>query len=171
MFEILKDAYDEGFHLGLLHARKDKKRSAFSFGSKEGFNYLTGIANREQYFNSFMKGYNIGFLDGLREKNLKFALNLKQLNMARGIDGQIEMLQQMRYFLDEFIDTSNDLLSKYQLVLQQLDSELLDQRMLQRLEESFTETRSKISSICDSISSEDIGYISQNVRHLEETPR
>ncbi len=92
-------------------------------------------------------------------------------SMQRGIDGQIELLNQMKAFLQELQEQFDDINKKQQYFLNGLDGEGMDVKVLQRFEEYFEETKQKLNGVVAKISSDDIPYTEQVIRHLEDTPR
>jgi succinate dehydrogenase/fumarate reductase flavoprotein subunit len=91
--------------------------------------------------------------------------------MQRGIDGQIELLNQMKAFLQELQEQFDDINKKQQYFLNGLDGEGIDVKILQRFEEYFEETKQKLNGVVAKISSDDIPYTEQVIRYLEDTPR
>jgi hypothetical protein len=91
--------------------------------------------------------------------------------MQRGIDGQIELLNQMKTFLEGLSEQFDEINKRKQQFLNSLDSEGLDLKLLQRFEEYFAENKQKTRDLISKIEGEDIPYTEQVIRYLEDTPR
>lgn len=90
--------------------------------------------------------------------------------MQRGIDGQIDLLGQMKNFISNLADQFEDIIKTQEGFVRGLDSEGLDYKILQKFEESVLDNRNKITSLIRDIEDEQIPYIDNVIRHLEETP-
>lgn len=181
------DAFDKGYKCGLKDGQTpNKKRNA---PWTEEIKYLTAIWNREHFWKSFHEGYNKGFTDGLRMQNKVFTIdneenkskiettnntfsnNIKSNSMQRGIDGQIDLLQQMKQFLSSLIDQFEEVTKTQENFIRGLDSEGLDFKLLERFEDEFNENKSKIQNLISALDNEQIPYTEQVIKHLEDTPR
>ncbi len=91
--------------------------------------------------------------------------------MQRGIDGQIELLNQMKAFLEGLSEQFDEINKRKQQFLNSLDGEGLDIKLLQRFEEYFEENKHKTRDLISKIEDEDIPYTEQVIRYLEDTPR
>ena len=149
------DAFDKGYNCGIKDGELNNKRNA---PWKEEIKYLTAIWNREHFWKSFHDGYNNGYLDGQRKRNgvfndkkdetqnIKtntFSNNLKNSSMQRGIEGQIELLQQMKQFLSNLIEQFEEITKTQEGFIRNLDSEGLGFQLLDRFEDEFNENKSK----------------------------
>lgn len=91
--------------------------------------------------------------------------------MQRGIDGQIDLLQQMKQFLSNLIEQFEGITKTQEGFIRGLDSEGIDVKLLQRFEDEFNENKSKIQNLISAIDNEQIPYTEQVIKHLEDTPR
>lgn len=175
------DAFDKGYDCGLKDGETpNKKRNA---PWTEEIKYLTAIWNREHFWKSFHEGYNKGFLDGRRKLNNVFnvqkeeikqttiSTNIKTNSMQRGIDGQIELLEQMKTFLSNLIQQFEEITKTQESFVRDLDSEGLDFKLLENFENSVEDNRNKINALVADIENEQIPYTEKVIRHLEDTPR
>jgi hypothetical protein len=136
--------------------------------------------------NTYTEGYNQGYLVGKMLKatektpvnvqnetkqNISSKNTINYSSMQRGIDGQIDLLQQMRAYLQQLQDQFDAINRTYQHFLNGLDAEGIDIKLLQRFEEYFEENKGVLNSLSSKIDSDDIPYTEQVIRHLEETPR
>lgn len=167
--------YDRGYENGYKDAvNKDSKR----YGAM-GLSFKFVIHGRKA-LDSYTKGYNQGYAKGMwarmqkkqAPQNAKIKSSKKIVSiMQRGIDGQIELLNQMKEFLEGLSTQFDEINKRKQQFLSNLDGEGLDLKLLQRFEEYFEENRNRANSLINKIESEDIPYTEQVIRHLEDTPR
>lgn len=84
---------------------------------------------------------------------------------------QIEILTQVRQFLQNFNEDNQEKLSIYGKFLEQLELEGLDHTTLDRLTEYKEETQQQLTQLISLIDDEHIKYIEQMIQYLEEVPR
>ena len=108
-------------------------------------------------------------------QNQKTALspksNLKSSSMQRGIDGQIDLLEQMKDFLSNLSEQFEEMMKTQEGFIRGLDSEGLDLKLLETFESYLEENKNKIKGLIDSIENEELPYTERIIRHLEDTPR
>lgn len=175
-----KDGYNDGYN--------DIDKRYFKSGLSMKF-----AIHGSKAIDTYNQGYNVGYEVGCnarlssekpptvkietpkQETNNKqantFSNNLKSNNMQRGIDGQIDLLQQMKQFLSTLIDQFEEITKTQEGFIRGLDSEGIDVKLLQRFEDEFNENKSKIQNLISAIDNEQIPYTEQVIKHLEDTPR
>ena len=92
-------------------------------------------------------------------------------SMQRGIDGQIDLLEQMKGFLSKLSEQFENVIKTQESFIRGLDSEGLDFKLLEKFEDYLEENRNKIHSLIDGIENEEIPYTDRVIQHLEDTPR
>jgi len=129
---------DKGYKDGLKQAREGKRKHYFSFNKLKAFFSSHAL-------DTYIDGVNKGYLDGLREQNVKA-------------------------FLQQFIDNLQTSSERYQRFIDDLADQQLDAQIYERYQAEFLdETKSRIQQIIENIESGDIPYIERLIRHLEET--
>lgn len=172
-----KRGYQDGFNDGLNDVSKRFSKSGLSWKFAIHGNHAIDTYN---------KGYNAGYEKGCYDRMSKAnpqsvtieskqtnsfnSNNIKSNSMQRGIDGQIDLLGQMKNFISNLADQFEDIIKTQEGFVRGLDSEGLDYKILQKFEESVLDNRNKITSLIRDIEDEQIPYIDNVIRHLEETP-
>jgi hypothetical protein len=176
--------YKRGYEQGIDDAKSNKDKWNYSAGFSMGFS-LKFALHGQKAMETFAKGYEVGYLDGLRVKNNIFqeeqpkqqnknsnnSTLIKSATMQRGIDGQIDLLDQMKSFLEGMAESFESMIQTQDAFLRGLDSEGLDLKLLQRFEEYSQNNKSKIQDLIRNLESEDIPYTQQVIKYLEDTPR
>lgn len=167
--------YKRGYEEGYSHALEGKNKNFRGMGASLKF-----AIHGNNALNTYTQGYNQGFSIGMRDKvRNEASKNSQNINshkkthstMHRGIDGQIELLNSMKQFLEGLSNQFDEINRQKQQFLNSLDGEGLDLKLLQRFEEYFQENRQKTNGLISKIESEDIPYTEQVIRYLEDTPR
>jgi len=168
-------------------------------GYKDGFNnidkryFKSGLSIKfaihgSKAIDTYNQGYNVGYEKGCYDRLSKpepqtvkqetsnkqtnsFSNNLKSNSMQRGIDGQIDLLQQMKQFLSNLIEQFEEVTKTQENFIRGLDSEGIDFKLLERFEDEFNENKAKIQNLISAIDNEQIPYTEQVIKHLEDTPR
>ena len=91
--------------------------------------------------------------------------------MQIGIDGQLDLLEQMKSFLNNINSQFEEMMQVQTNFLNGLESEGLDLKILDRCQDYLSEKRDSLNKVIAIISDEEVPYIEQIIRHLEETPR
>ena len=176
-----KRGNDDGYRDGFQGVDKRYFKSGLS---------LKFALHGSKAIDTYNQGYNIGYEKGCYDRLSKpepqtikqesqninkqtntFSNNLKSSNMQRGIDGQIDLLQQMKDFLSNLTEQFEEITKTQEGFIRGLDSEGIDVKLLQRFEDEFNENKSKIQNLISAIDNEQIPYTEQVIRHLEDTPR
>ncbi len=92
-------------------------------------------------------------------------------SMQRGIDGQIDLLEQMKSFLSNLSEKFEEIIKTQEGFIRGLDSEGLDYKLLETFEDYLEENRNKVKGLIEGIENEEIPYTDRVIRHLEDTPR
>jgi hypothetical protein len=107
-----------------------------------------------------------------KETQNKIFLTLNKTgSMQRGIDGQIDLLEQMKDFLSKLSQQFDEVTKTQENFIRGLDSEGLDFKLLEKFEDYLEDNRNKIRSLIDGIENEEIPYTNRVIQHLEDTPR
>ncbi len=176
------DAYNIGFEKGKQDAIAGNKRNVLEF--KAGLKGLFAF-NNTVYMDTYMNGYKEGYRVGLTIQAVKeeteqkpnkihqttISNNIKSNSMQRGIDGQIELLEQMKNFLSNLTQQFDEITKTQESFVRGLDSEGLDFKLLENFENSVEDNRNKINALVSDIENEQIPYTEKVIRHLEDTPR
>lgn len=174
-----KRGHDDGYKDGFGNIDKRFFKSGLS---------LKFAIHGSKAIDTYNQGYNVGYEKGCYDRLSKpepqtvtqetnkqqtntFSNNIKSSNMQRGIDGQIDLLQQMKQFLSNLIEQFEGITKTQEGFIRGLDSEGIDVKLLQRFEDEFNENKSKIQNLISAIDNEQIPYTEQVIKHLEDTPR
>lgn len=97
--------------------------------------------------------------------------NKHSIMPPRGIDGQIELLDSMKSFLLQLTEQIEETQATNEQFIRQLDSEMIDLKILDTLEDYLSQTRSKMKDVVSIINEEEIPYVEGILKYLEESPR
>jgi len=176
--------FDKGYKDGLTQARECRQKNFFNFSKLKAFFSSNAL-------DTYIDGVNQGYLDGLREKHLVHQIspliNDEQRNHIKQqfqkpaqsvnkggvmnpiIANQIETLQNLKAFLNQFNENVESASNQYQQYLDDLADQHLDAEIYQRYQSEFLdETKNRIHNIVDNIESNDIPYIQKLIAHFEE---
>jgi len=141
--------------------------------------------------NTYTQGYNAGYYLGISvralgkcaQENMSapekqqmkntngVSFNNYHIAMQIGIDGQLDLLEQMKSFLNNINSQFEEMMQVQTNFLNGLESEGLDLKILDRCQDYLSEKRDSLNKVIAIISDEEVPYIEQIIRHLEETPR
>ena len=96
---------------------------------------------------------------------------VKKINMQRGIEGQIELLENMLTFLSNSIENFEELIKAEEWIINELDSEGLDRHQIKNFEERLIGKRNLINKLIHDIETYEIPKTRRVINHLESTPK
>ena len=163
--------YDRGFKDGHEDGFAGREKNYLRMGKSLKF-----AIHGPQALNTYTEGYNAGYFVGISERHVKkdnttINKTISVSAMQIGIDGQIELLDQMKSFLTNVNAQFEEAIKTQSNFLDGLESEGLDLKILDRLQDFLSEKRDKLNNLISIISDEEIPYVEQIITHLEETPR
>jgi len=184
---FLKDGYDEGFNKGHADALGGKSRNAMGLGSKEGFKYLTGLTNREGYYESFCEGYNAGFAQGMidskktpnenkvnitntnKNKDQMSSYKSDREQRAESFQKQITIMEELLVSINKLKSSLETVSAVYQRKLGQLeDAGLLAELSDTLRRNAFETTNQKINALVEHLENEDVPFINRVINGINE---
>ncbi len=165
--------FDKGYQDGLKDAINGDKKEYGGLVSVKSFFF--GDVTMDTY----IKGYDTGYLDGLRKRNNVFSNNdnkinsttQKHTNMPNPVyASQIDILDKMKLFLQKFNQDVEEMMKTYRSYLDELDSEGLDVDNHTQLVEYYQDTEMKLKDVVSIIEENDLPYTEKMIRYLEDRP-
>lgn len=183
------DDYDRGMKEGHADGFAGKGRDFSRMGKTAKF-ILGGSTTLDSYTRGYKAGYFVGAAERLRaqkqqeqqaaapapasSQTTNNTVNINHLTVhimsSRVIDGQIDLLEQMKSFLQSFTEQFDDAIRTQTSFLENLDSEGLDSGIIDTLDEYLKDKTARLQDLISYIDQEEIPYVEKVITYLEDTP-
>lgn len=169
-----KDGYDD--------AMAGKDMSFLKMGTSLKF-AIHGSNALDTYTSGYKAGYALGSSLRLLEQDTNSGIKPTATNsnsnkikstikytsaMPRGVVGQIDLLNQMKAFLQNQIEQFSEIEKIQAQFLNGLDSEMIEVSYLQNFEDFANDKKAHLDALVRSIEDEEIPYTEQVIRKLED---
>ncbi len=178
--------YKRGFERGRKDALENKEKWDFKSSLASGLSWKFAL-HGSIAIDTFTEGYNKGYEEGLKEKNVvrkveivekpkqkieikkSFSNNLNNNTMNQNYEHQLQALENLLSFLNQFQQDLGDRMRQYNDQVYGLRQSGLEQHISDNYDQNFCmPTNQKIYNIIENFEQRDFPFIKENIERVKE---